>query len=119
MRLQKSPLSEIERAFKAALESSTNEEDDREFRDFIESVSVTQDELAAIIGMSECHSVSVKPGTFELEQGANSEPAALGPHQWNSFSNIRTRLMARARQLGTLALLSLGLAGLGFSRRKQ
>jgi hypothetical protein len=53
MRLQKSPLSISERAHKVALEPSTNEEDDREFRDFIESVSVTQDELAAIIDMSE------------------------------------------------------------------
>jgi hypothetical protein len=52
MRLQKSPRS-IEQAYKAALEPSTNEEDDREFRDFIESVSVTQAELAAIIEMSE------------------------------------------------------------------
>lgn len=71
MRLQKSPRSVIEHAYKAALEPSTHEDDDREFRDFIESVSVTQDELTAIVSMSKFHFVSV---TFELERSADRRP---------------------------------------------
>ena len=57
MRLHKSSRSTIDQDYKAAPEPSTNEEDDREFRDFIESISVTQDELAAIISMSEISSI--------------------------------------------------------------
>ena len=53
MRLNKSPKSTIEQAYNAGVESRTNEENDREFRDFIESISVTQDELAVLISMSE------------------------------------------------------------------
>ena len=60
MRFQKSPRNIVEQSYKAAprsLKSNTNEEDDSDFRDFIESVSVTQDELAAIVSMSESSSI--------------------------------------------------------------
>ena len=57
MRLHKSARRMVESACKAALESSVNEEDDHEFRDFIESVSVTTEELAALVGTPELSSI--------------------------------------------------------------
>lgn len=57
MRPHKSARSIVESAYKIALESSVNEEDDHEFRDFIESVSVSAEELAALVGMPELSSI--------------------------------------------------------------
>jgi hypothetical protein len=36
-----------------ACDSGMNDEDDREFRDFVESVSVSKEELAAMVGLPE------------------------------------------------------------------
>ena len=57
MRFHKSPRGIIEQAYKAAPESNTKGVDDREFQDFIASISVTQDELAATISMSGSSSI--------------------------------------------------------------
>ncbi len=48
----KSPRSIVDQAYKAAPASSTKEEDDREFLDFMEDISVTREQLALIISMS-------------------------------------------------------------------
>jgi hypothetical protein len=57
MRLHKSAWGIVESACKTALESSVNAEDDHEFRDFVESVSVSTEELAALVGMPELSSI--------------------------------------------------------------
>jgi len=50
MKLHKSPPS-------TSRQSNTNEEDDREFRDFVESISVSKAELAAIVSTLEFSSI--------------------------------------------------------------
>ena len=63
----------------------TNEEDDREFRDFIESVSVTKEALAAIVRtleFSSIHDVEGHPNvppkrTHAWDSKNTSKPAAL------------------------------------------
>jgi hypothetical protein len=54
-----------------------NEEDDREFRDFIESVSVTQKELAAMVRTPELSSVhEVRDYLRERKQNAPAKMTA-------------------------------------------
>ena len=57
MRLRQWAWRKIDQGGNAAPESRTNEEVDREFRDFVESISVSQDQLAATISKSEFTSI--------------------------------------------------------------
>jgi hypothetical protein len=52
-----------------------NEEDDREFRDFIESVSVTQKELAAMVRTPELS--SIHEVREYLREGTQNSPAKM------------------------------------------
>ena len=52
-----------------------NEEDDREFRDFIESVSVTQEELAAMVRTPELS--SIHEVREYLREGKQNSPAKM------------------------------------------
>jgi hypothetical protein len=64
--------------------SHTNEEEDREFRDFIESVSVTKEELAAIVGTPEFSSIhEAKESLREGKQ--NSGPKMNAPMTLSEF----------------------------------
>jgi hypothetical protein len=68
MRLHKWPRS-------TSYHGHTNEEDDRECRDFIESVSVTQEELAAMVRTPELASIhEVKE---YLREGKQNSPAKM------------------------------------------
>ena len=53
----------------------TNKEDDREFRDFIESVSVTQKELAAMVRTPELS--SIHEVRKYLREGEQNSPAKM------------------------------------------
>src|SRR3984893_1986719 len=52
-----------------------NEEDDREFRDFIDSVSVTQEELAAMVRTPELS--SIHEVREYLREGKQNSPAKM------------------------------------------
>ena len=75
MRLHKRPPNMLKQADAPSVESpassNTDEEYDREFRDFIESITVTAEELTAIISMPEFSIQEVKQF---LQDGKNSGP---------------------------------------------
>ena len=74
--LRKQPRSMLEQAYKTMLEwvsqdRNTNEKDDPEFCDFIESVSATKEEMAALVSIPELSSIYeaqkyVQEGIVEL-----------------------------------------------------
>jgi len=63
MRLRKRPSTTLEQAYKNLLKSplpqyrNADQEDDPDFRDFIESVSVSKEELAALVSTPELSSI--------------------------------------------------------------
>ena len=75
----------VKRAYEAALDSpifqdsDTNEEYDREFQEFIESISMTTEELAAIVGMAEFSTAEARQSPQYVKiNGARQNPSPLG-----------------------------------------
>jgi hypothetical protein len=82
----------------------TDGEDDREFRDFIESISVTKEELAAIARALEFSSMHNVEGHL-LEGTQNIPPKQT--HPWKSISKPAALSGAGAASLRTLWRLAV------------